>query len=159
MSVIDEYLHRERQGIIRDGARLTREEGLFVGGSSGLITQVALKIARELDDPKAMVVTILCDTGERYLSKLYSDEWMRENQMLDTPTSRAAQRARQERRRRAGGSERRARSDGAAGDRTNEPARCLSAARDGWRKLCRLGERLVAVAKEPREPQSCSTRP
>jgi cystathionine beta-synthase len=33
----------------------------------------------------AMVVTILCDTGERYLSKLYSDEWMRENQMLDVP--------------------------------------------------------------------------
>ena len=31
------------------------------------------------------MVTILCDTGERYLSKLYSDEWMRENQMLDTP--------------------------------------------------------------------------
>jgi len=31
------------------------------------------------------VVTILCDTGERYLSKLYSDEWMRENQMLDVP--------------------------------------------------------------------------
>jgi cystathionine beta-synthase len=32
-----------------------------------------------------MVVTVLCDTGERYLSKLYSDEWMRENQMLDAP--------------------------------------------------------------------------
>src|SRR5665811_1397523 len=65
--------------------RLTREEGLFVGGSSGLITSVALKIAREIDDPNAMVVTVLCDTGERYLSKLYSDEWMRENQMLDVP--------------------------------------------------------------------------
>src|SRR5438552_17423246 len=65
--------------------RLTREEGLFADGSSGLITSVALKIARELDDPNAMVVTILCDTGERYLSKLYSDDWMRENQMLDVP--------------------------------------------------------------------------
>jgi cystathionine beta-synthase len=32
-----------------------------------------------------MVVTMLCDTGERYLSKLYNDEWMRENQMLDAP--------------------------------------------------------------------------
>jgi cystathionine beta-synthase len=63
--------------------RLTREEGLFVGGSSGLIAKVALDLAREIDDPDALVVTFLCDTGERYLSKLYSDEWMRENQMLD----------------------------------------------------------------------------
>ena len=31
------------------------------------------------------MVTVLCDTGERYLSKVYSDEWMRENQMLDSP--------------------------------------------------------------------------
>jgi cystathionine beta-synthase len=56
---------------------------LFVGGSSGLITHVALQVAREVDDPRALVVTFLCDTGERYLSKLYSDEWMRENQMLE----------------------------------------------------------------------------
>jgi cystathionine beta-synthase len=63
--------------------RLTREEGLFVGGSSGLIVHVALELARKLDDPKAMVVAILPDTGERYLSKLYSDEWMRENQLLE----------------------------------------------------------------------------
>jgi cystathionine beta-synthase len=44
---------------------------------------VALQVARRVDDPDAFVVTFLCDTGERYLSKLYSDEWMRENQMLD----------------------------------------------------------------------------
>jgi cystathionine beta-synthase len=64
--------------------RLTREEGLFVGGSSGLITHVALNVARRVNDPNALVVTFLCDTGERYLSKLYNDEWMRENQMLDS---------------------------------------------------------------------------
>jgi cystathionine beta-synthase len=63
--------------------RLTREEGLFVGGSSGLIAHVAMSLARRIDDPNAFVVTFLCDTGERYLSKLYNDEWMRENQMLD----------------------------------------------------------------------------
>jgi len=85
MGVIDDYLTVSDKESFAMARRLTREEGLFVGGSSGLITSVALKIARELDDPKAMVVTILCDTGERYLSKLYSDEWMRENQMLDTP--------------------------------------------------------------------------
>jgi cystathionine beta-synthase len=63
--------------------RLTREEGLFVGGSSGTITHVALQIARELDDPDRCVVTMLCDVGERYLSKFHSDEWMRENRMLE----------------------------------------------------------------------------
>jgi cystathionine beta-synthase len=63
--------------------RLTREEGLFVGGSSGLITHVAMNVARRVDDPDALVVTFLCDTGERYLSKLYNDEWMRENQLLE----------------------------------------------------------------------------
>jgi cystathionine beta-synthase len=63
--------------------RLTREEGLFVGGSSGLIAHVALHVARRVDDPAAMVVAVLCDTGERYLSKMYNDEWMRENQLMD----------------------------------------------------------------------------
>jgi cystathionine beta-synthase len=48
-----------------------------------LIVHVALHVARRVDDPEACVVTILPDTGERYLSKLYNDEWMRENQLLD----------------------------------------------------------------------------
>ncbi len=63
--------------------RLTREEALFVGGSSGTIVTVALEVARELDDPEATVVAMLCDIGERYLSKFHSDEWMRENRMLE----------------------------------------------------------------------------
>lgn len=84
MSVIDEFETVGDKESFAMARRLTREEGLFVGGSSGLITHVALRVARQLDDPNAFVVTILCDTGERYLSKFYSDEWMRENQMLDT---------------------------------------------------------------------------
>ncbi|HJR62510.1 MAG TPA: pyridoxal-phosphate dependent enzyme [Gemmatimonadaceae bacterium] len=84
LSVIDDYRTVSDKEAFAMARRLTREEGLFAGGSSGLITHVALQVAREVDDPQAMVVTLLCDTGERYLSKLYSDEWMRENQMLDT---------------------------------------------------------------------------
>jgi cystathionine beta-synthase len=83
MGVIDDFqtvTDKEAFGMAR---RLTREEGLFVGGSSGLIVHVALHVARALDDPGALVVAALPDTGERYLSKLYSDEWMRENQLLD----------------------------------------------------------------------------
>jgi cystathionine beta-synthase len=63
--------------------RLAREEGLFVGGSSGLATFIALAIAREIDDPDATVVVFLTDTGERYLSKVHSDEWMTENRFLE----------------------------------------------------------------------------
>jgi len=65
--------------------RLAREEGILAGGSTGTNLYIALEVAREVDDSAAVVVTILCDTGERYLSKVFSDEWMQENQMLEAP--------------------------------------------------------------------------
>ena len=83
LSLVDDYRTVTDRDAFAMARRLTREEGLFVGGSSGLIAQIALQVARDVDDPRAFVVTFLCDTGERYLSKLYNDEWMRENQMLD----------------------------------------------------------------------------
>jgi len=90
MKVIDDYRTVSDRDAFAMARRLTREEGLFVGGSSGLITHVALEVAREVNDPNALVVTFLCDTGERYLSKLYSDEWMRENQLLEPDRVRIA---------------------------------------------------------------------
>ncbi len=69
--------------------RLAREEGMFVGGSSGLAAHTALQVAREIDDPNAWVVVILTDTGERYLSKVHSDEWMMENRFLQQDEARA----------------------------------------------------------------------
>lgn len=84
-----DYVDEFRQASDRDSLvmarRLAREEGMLVGGSAGLNVVLALEIARELDDPSACVVTILCDTGERYLSKVFNDEWMQENQLLDPP--------------------------------------------------------------------------
>jgi cystathionine beta-synthase len=82
--VVDEFVQVGDKEAFRMARRLTREEGLFVGGSTGMNVHVALDVARRLDDPAALVVTILCDTGERYVSKVYDDEWMRANQMLDT---------------------------------------------------------------------------
>jgi cystathionine beta-synthase len=63
--------------------RLTREEGLFCGGTSGSAVEGALRYARERALGKdALVVAVLPDAGEIYLSKIYSDEWMRQNQFL-----------------------------------------------------------------------------
>ncbi|HZQ07089.1 MAG TPA: cystathionine beta-synthase [Anaerolineae bacterium] len=64
--------------------RLVREEGLFCGGSSGTAVHAALEVAKGLDDDK-MVVVILPDSGSRYLSKIFNDDWMRENRFLDYP--------------------------------------------------------------------------
>ena len=83
LTVIDEFQTVNDREAFAMARRLTREEGLFGGGSTGLLAHVALSVARRVNDPNACVVTFMCDTGERYLSKVYNDEWMRENQMLD----------------------------------------------------------------------------
>jgi cystathionine beta-synthase len=83
LGLIDDFMTVTDKESFAMARRLTREEGLFVGGSSGLIVHVALHVARRIEDPTACIVAILPDTGERYLSKLYNDEWMRENQLLE----------------------------------------------------------------------------
>lgn len=57
--------------------RLAREEGLLVGGSSGMAVVAALRTARDLP-ADAVVVVLLPDHGRGYLSKFYDDDWMRE---------------------------------------------------------------------------------
>jgi cystathionine beta-synthase len=58
--------------------RLTREEGIFAGGSAGAAVHVAAELARELGKGRTVVVP-LADGGRSYVSKFYSDEWMRDN--------------------------------------------------------------------------------
>lgn len=81
--VVDEWVTVSDQDAVLMARRLAREEGLFSGGSTGVNVVAALEIARRLNDPGALIVTVLCDTGERYLSKVYSDEWLRENQLVE----------------------------------------------------------------------------
>jgi cystathionine beta-synthase len=83
LQVVDEWRSVSDRASFAMARRLTREEGLFVGGSSGLIVHVAVEVAREIGDPAACVVCVLCDTGERYLSKVYNDEWLRENRLIE----------------------------------------------------------------------------
>ncbi|MDT8342018.1 MAG: pyridoxal-phosphate dependent enzyme [Longimicrobiales bacterium] len=87
---LDSYVTVTDADAFRMARRLTREEGLFVGGSAGLITWAAVEEAKRLDDPGAFVVTNLCDWGERYLSKVFDDEWMRENGFLERPRTASA---------------------------------------------------------------------
>jgi cystathionine beta-synthase len=89
LSLVDEIrLVTDKEAFLMT-RRLAREEGLFAGGSSGLAVVVALQVAREIDDPSAIVVVILPDTGERYLSKVHSDEWMTENRFMEQDEARA----------------------------------------------------------------------
>ena len=83
--LIDEFRQVSDKDAMAMARRLAREEGILAGGSSGVNLCVALAVAREVDDPGACVVTILADTGERYLSKVFNDAWLQENQLLDTP--------------------------------------------------------------------------
>ncbi len=81
--VIDEMHPVSDREAFHMARRLTREEGLFVGGSSGLIASVAVRVAQEVNDREALIVCILPDTGERYLSKVYNEEWLREHRLLE----------------------------------------------------------------------------
>jgi cystathionine beta-synthase len=69
--------------------RVTREEGLLIGGSCGLAVHAALVVARELP-ADAVVVVLLPDSGRNYLSKIFDDDWMRDNGFVDAegPTAR-----------------------------------------------------------------------
>src|SRR5436190_1334177 len=62
--------------------QMGRTEGIFCGGSTGTNLAAALRIARDAD-ADAVIVFIVCDTGEHYLTKFHSDEWMKEKRLLE----------------------------------------------------------------------------
>ena len=83
-SVVDRYVKVSDKDSFRVARAITRQEGILVGGSAGTAVFAALRVARELDETKTIVV-LLPDTGRQYLSKVYSDSWMLQHGMLDRP--------------------------------------------------------------------------
>jgi len=66
--------------------RMAQEEGILCGGSAGMAVAGALKFAREKNLPKGKkMLVILPDSGEKYLSKIFNDDWMREYGFLEAP--------------------------------------------------------------------------
>ncbi len=82
VSLMDEIVNVTDIDSVKMCRQLSRVEGIFCGASTGTIAKVALDISKDLPED-ALVVFIVCDTGERYLSKYHSDEWMREKRLLD----------------------------------------------------------------------------
>ena len=75
-AVVDRYVTVSDRDAFLMTRRLAQKEGLLTGGSCGMACVAALEVAREIDDPTAMVVVILPDGGRSYLSKVYNDAWM-----------------------------------------------------------------------------------
>ncbi len=65
--------------------RLAREEGLLVGGSSGMAAAAAIRLAHEVEDPDAVIVVLLPDGGRGYLSKVFDDNWLAQYGFLAQP--------------------------------------------------------------------------
>jgi cystathionine beta-synthase len=83
LKYIDDIINVGDKDAFMTARRLAREEGIFCGGSSGMNIWAAMKVA-ETAPKDSLIVSIICDTGERYLTKHHSDEWLKEKRLLET---------------------------------------------------------------------------
>lgn len=82
-SVIDDVIQVSDKEAFNCGRELSRLEAIFAGGSSGATMYAALRVAEKADE-NAVIVAMITDTGARYLSKMYNDIWMKENNLADS---------------------------------------------------------------------------
>jgi cysteine synthase A len=78
---IDDAVHIEDPETVSYVYRLLREEGLFVSSTSGINVAAAVRVARQLG-PGHTVVTVLCDNGSKYLSRLFNRDWLAQKGLL-----------------------------------------------------------------------------
>jgi cystathionine beta-synthase len=81
-SLVDEMFTVGDRDSFREARRMTREEGLLVGGSSGTVIASARRLLQRPELKGKTVVLLLHDNGRNYVSKIYNDDWMRENDLL-----------------------------------------------------------------------------
>jgi cystathionine beta-synthase len=86
LKILDDILQVNDEECFVVARRLAKMEGLFTGGSGGGCISGALRLAKDLG-PNDFVVALLPDTGMRYLSKVYNEEWMRERGYVDAATA------------------------------------------------------------------------
>jgi cystathionine beta-synthase len=86
MQILDDVIQVNDEECFVVARRLAKQEGLFTGGSGGGCLSAALRLAKDLT-ANDYVVVLLPDTGMRYLSKVYNEEWMRERGYVDAAMS------------------------------------------------------------------------
>jgi cystathionine beta-synthase len=82
LDIVDEVIQVDDRECFMMTRELVRREGIFCGGSCGAAVMGAIKYARTLSKPKRILV-LLPDNAQKYLSKVFNDEWMRSNGFLD----------------------------------------------------------------------------
>jgi cystathionine beta-synthase len=81
LELLDDMFQVEDKKAIGWTKKLAFEEGILAGGSSGANIWGAVKLAKEIDR-EANIVTIICDSGYKYFSTIYNDEWLEKNKMV-----------------------------------------------------------------------------
>ncbi len=82
LDILDEVVQVDDKECFSMTRALVRREGIFCGGSCGAAVMGAIKYARELKEPKKILV-LLPDNAQKYLSKIFNDDWMRSNGFLE----------------------------------------------------------------------------
>jgi cystathionine beta-synthase len=83
LAIIDDIVRIDDKECFLMTRDLTRLEGLFVGGSGGAAVAGALKYAKHFGRAGQKILVFLADAGHKYMSKIFNDDWMRENGFLD----------------------------------------------------------------------------
>lgn len=81
-TVMDEAIIVTDKDAFQMARRLTREEGLLVGGAAGCAVVAALQYGSRIENAGKTIVALLPDTGRNYLSKIFNDDWMRDNNLI-----------------------------------------------------------------------------